>query len=89
MGLKNLMEEEVIYTINKLLKNREDMCTCYKCKLDIAAIALNALPPKYVVTEIGKLYGKVCNMNYQFDVDVIAEVTKSIDKVRSSPHHDL
>ena len=89
MKLKNLMEDEVIYTINRLLKDVDDMCTCEKCKLDIAAIALNALPPKYVVTEIGELYGKVSNMNYQFDVDVTTEVTKAINKVKNSPHHDL
>ncbi|WP_200804852.1 late competence development ComFB family protein [Anaerosalibacter sp. Marseille-P3206] len=88
MGLKNLMEDEVMYTVNKLLSDRKDMCTCDKCKLDIAAIVLNVLPPRYVVTEKGKLYGKVENMSYQFDVDVITEVTKAINIVKNSPHHN-
>ena len=88
MELKNLIEDEVMYTINKLLSERKDMCTCDKCKLDIAAIALNVIPPRYVVTEIGELYGKVNNMSYQFDVDVIGEVTKAINIVKNAPHHN-
>ncbi len=47
--LHNLIEDEVIRITNELLKDREDICTCDKCKLDIAAIALNNLKPKYVV----------------------------------------
>lgn len=88
LELKNLIEDEVMYTINKLLSERKDMCTCDKCKLDIAAIALNVIPPRYVVTEIGELYGKVNNMSYQFDVDVIGEVTKAINIVKNAPHHN-
>lgn len=88
MELKNLMEDEVMYIVNQLLSERKDMCTCNKCKLDIAAIALNVLPPRYVVTEIGKLYGKVDNMSYQLDVDIITEVTKAIEIVKNSPHHN-
>lgn len=87
MRLKNLMEDEVMYVTNKLLSEREDVCKCKKCKMDIAAIALNALPPKYVVTEIGELLGRANNSNIQFEADVTTEVTKAIDIVRNSPHH--
>lgn len=88
MRLKNLMEDEVMYVTNELLSEREDVCKCQKCKLDIAAIALNALSPKYVVTEIGELLGRANNSNIQFEADVITEVTKAIDVVKNSPHHD-
>ncbi|HSH36404.1 late competence development ComFB family protein, partial [Schnuerera sp.] len=67
MELRNLMEDEVIHTINKILKDKYDICTCEKCKLDIAAIALNNLKPKYVVTEKGELFGKAYTLDYQFD----------------------
>lgn len=88
MKLHNLVEDEVIRITNELLKNRDDVCTCDKCKLDIAAIALNNLKPRYVVTEMGGLLGRVNTMDCQFDVDLIKEITKAIEIVGSEPQHD-
>ncbi|MCR2042809.1 late competence development ComFB family protein [Anaerosalibacter massiliensis] len=82
-----LIEDEVIYITNKVLKNKEDICTCEKCKLDIVAISLNNLPPQYVVTEKGELYKRVNNMNIQFEIDITREVIKSIEKVNKKPRH--
>ncbi len=87
MDVCNLMEDEVIFAIKKLLKDETNICTCEKCISDIRAIALNNLPPKYVVTEKGKLYEKVNQMNYQFDADVMREVTKAIEIVKNNPQH--
>ncbi|MCF6464237.1 late competence development ComFB family protein [Clostridium sp. Cult1] len=88
MELRNLIEDEVIYTINRLLKDRKDICTCDKCKMDIAAITLNNLKPKYVVTEKGKLYGKIDTIDYQFDADLVREIVKAIEIVGDNPHHE-
>ena len=88
MKLHNLMEDEVIRIINEILKDRDDICTCDKCKLDIAAIALNNLKPKYVVTEKGSLFAKVDILDYQFDVDLIKEVTKAAKIVGNEPQHE-
>ena len=82
MNLKNLKEKQVMDVIDKILKNRDDVCKCNKCKLDIAAIALNNLKPKYVVTEKGSLYAKSNILDYQSDVDLIKEVTKAIEIVK-------
>ncbi|QQY80601.1 competence protein ComFB [Keratinibaculum paraultunense] len=88
MNLKNLKEKQVMDVIDKILKNRDDVCKCNKCKLDIAAIALNNLKPKYVVTEKGSLYAKSNILDYQYDVDLIKEVTKAIEIVKEKPRHD-
>lgn len=88
MELRNLMEDEVIYAINRILKDNEDICTCKKCKLDIAAITLNNLKPKYVVTEKGELYGRINTLDYQFDADLITEIVKAIEIVRNEPRHE-
>jgi competence protein ComFB len=88
MELHNLLEDEVSNIINKLLKDKEDICTCDKCKLDIAAIALNNLKPRYVVTEKGALYGKLDTLDYQFDADLVKEVIKAINIVVNKPHHE-
>ena len=88
MELNNILEDKIIYIVNNILKDRKDVCTCNKCKMDIAAIALNNLKPKYVVTEKGGLYSKLDTMNSQFDADLIKEVTKAIEIVKNKPQHE-
>ncbi len=86
--LINLMEKEVMHVTDGILKTMDDMCKCEKCKLDIVAISLNNLKPHYVVSEKGEVYSKVNNMNYQFNTDIVAAVTKAIELVKNSPRHD-
>ena len=88
MELRNLMEDAVEDAINQLLSGKENVCHCDRCKLDIAAIALNNLKPKYVVTEKGSLFAKVDILDYQFDVDLIKEVTKAAKIVGNEPQHE-
>lgn len=85
--LINLMEKEVMHVTDGILKNMDDMCKCEKCKLDILSIALNNLKPHYVVSEKGEVYSKVNNMNYQFNTDIVAAVTRAIDLVKNNPRH--
>lgn len=77
----------MFYIIDDLLEDRVDICTCDKCRMDIAALTLNNLEPRYVVTEKGSLYAKLDTLDYQFDVDVVKEVTKAIAKVANNPRH--
>lgn len=84
--LKNYMEEVVFSLIEEILEDI-NMCKCEKCLLDIAAIALNDLPPKYVVTEQGELFSKVSILKNQFEVDVIAAITKAAVLVKRNPKH--
>ncbi|NLV76509.1 MAG: late competence development ComFB family protein [Tissierellia bacterium] len=88
MKLKNLKEKQVMDTIDRIIRERDDICDCDRCRLDIAAIALNNLKPKYVVTEKGGLYAKVDILDYQYDVDLIKEVTQAIEIVNKQPHHE-
>lgn len=85
--IKNYMEEIVFNQIKEVLEDI-NMCTCEKCLLDIAAIALNNLPPKYIVTEKGELYSKINSLQQQFEVDVISAVTKAAVIVKRRPMHD-
>jgi len=86
MVLKNYMEELVFDAIKNLSKELS-VCTCEKCMFDVAAIALNDLPTKYVVTEKGMLYSKIETLKQQFEVDIITAVTKAIEKVNKNPQH--
>jgi len=84
--LKNYMEEVVLNLLRDVLEDM-DMCKCEFCVMDVAALALNDLPPKYIVTEKGELYSKVNSLRNQFEVDVIASITKAAVAVKKSPRH--
>lgn len=87
LQIKNYMEEIVFSQINKILSDI-NCCTCEKCVMDIAALALNDLKPKYIVTERGELYSKIDMLKQQFEVDVIAAITKAAVIVKRNPRHD-
>jgi len=80
------MEDVVLNSLNLILE-KEEMCKCEKCKLDIMALALNRLPPKYVVTEKGRIYTKLAELELQFKADVIRELTKAVEVVKNNPQH--
>ncbi|MDI9500940.1 MAG: late competence development ComFB family protein [Bacillota bacterium] len=84
--IKNYMEEIVFGQMKEVLADI-NVCTCEKCLLDIAAIALNDLPPKYVVTKKGELYSKINTLGQQFEVDVVSAITKAAVLVKRRPRH--
>lgn len=88
MLFKNYMEEVVESTLEQILSYREDVCTCDRCRLDIKALALNHLPPKYVVTDKGYVYTKVNELESQFKADVTVAVTNALKTVRKNPRHE-
>ncbi|MCM8823131.1 MAG: late competence development ComFB family protein, partial [Candidatus Omnitrophica bacterium] len=60
---------------------------CDRCKLDMLAWALNRLSPRYIVTNEGRVYTKLQEINIQSRVDVIREVTKAIEHIKNNPRH--
>ncbi len=87
MQIKNYMEEIVFSTMKEVLSDI-NVCKCDKCLMDISAIALNDLPPKYIVTEKGELYSRINSLRQQFEVDVISAITKAAVLVKRSPRHE-
>lgn len=87
MELKNVMEEVVWHAINLLLPQM-DCCKCEKCRKDIAAYALNRLPPKYVVSEAGELISKFDSTNGQSGLDVTTVVVKGVQLIAAHPNHE-
>ncbi len=86
MYIKNYMEKIVFDSIDDVLKDI-DMCKCEICLADIAAKALNSLPPQYVARKKGEVYSKINNLKMQFEVDVIAAITKAAILVKENPRH--
>lgn len=87
MKIKNHMEDVVINLLFRIVKDKEDICRCDKCLSDIAAIALNRLPPRYVSSEKGEVYSKVQDMSIQFEANVITAITEAIHIVSKNPRH--
>lgn len=85
--IKNYMEDAVMFSLESVL-NDVNCCTCEKCRMDALAITLNSLPPKYVVTKKGQLYTKIAALQQQFEVDIIAAITKASVLVKRYPRHE-
>jgi len=86
--LKNYIEQMVLEQLEEIMaKHGDDICGCQRCRLDIAALALNQLPPKYVVSPQGKAYAKAETLTQQFNVDVLLALNKAMAVVKANPRH--
>ena len=84
--LRNYNEKWVLNYLERHIDSFET-CECDDCKLDIMAIALNKLPPQYVVTEKGAIFASVNEMSQQRMVDLATAVTEAVMLVKSRPRH--
>lgn len=85
--LRNYMEYAVLDLMKEILPDI-NVCTCEICQLDIAAKTLNDLPAKYFVTKKGELYSRINALKSQFEVDIIAAITKSAIIVKRNARHE-
>lgn len=84
--LKNYMEVCVNDMLPVVVKGLK-CCDCEVCRMDMMAIALNNLPPKYVVTGKGQLYAKLSYFHQQFEVDIVSALTNAARIVTERPRH--
>lgn len=87
MELHNYTETVVREVLKELIMNREGVCKCEKCQLDIMAMALNNLSAQYYVSEKGEVYSKVLATYTDTKTKVLTEVLKAILQVEKRPHH--
>ena len=87
-GLKNVMEEAVEYQLAKILPTMSNICSCDKCRLDMAAFALNRLSPQYVRTDAGALFQKMNNSSQQAEVEILTTVMSAINIISAHPKHE-
>lgn len=86
LQLKNYMEVFVVNAAADLME-KENCCTCDRCRYDVMAISLNNLPPKYIVASDTEVYAKLVALEQQFYVDVTSEITKAIGIVDKNARH--
>lgn len=82
----NLMEDVVLQTMDGILK-ADGGCCCDSCRSDVAAYALNHLPPHYVVSDTGRMMTKLKSYETQFHTDVVAALGEAVKLIRANPRH--
>ena len=88
LKVKNLMEDSVSSMLDDVLKRYPRCCNCDQCKMDIMAIALNNLPPRYVSTDRGDVIARSGSMDFSVRAKVIEERAKAIAIVEEHPRHE-
>ncbi len=88
MFLKNYMEDLVWERLDEVINGHAGACNCQRCRYDIAALALNFLPTRYVVTEKGETYTKVQALEQQFYIDIVSAISRAITIVIHHPRHE-
>jgi competence protein ComFB len=84
--LRNYTEDAVRLYLDRWYKEA-DICQCDNCRLDVMAIMLNSLPPKYVVTDTGALYAQLTDFDPQNRIDFMTVMTQAMQIVRQQPLH--
>ena len=80
--MENIVEEEI-----DIMAPGLGCCLCDQCRSDIAALALNHLPPQYVVTQVGSAIRKVDAMRIQHLTDIRTAIIQAAEIVRKDPRH--
>ncbi len=87
--LHNYTETAVLQLLDSVLTNYQEknkpICTCERCRQDIMAIALNNLPPRYVVTDTGKIITSVSFEQFGGKAQITAQILRAIEIVQSNP----
>jgi len=84
--LKNYMEILVTQMVDEWIQV-SNPCQCDLCRLDACALALNRLPPCYVVKEQGEIFTSVQNRMNQEQVNIMIAVMNALEQVKQSPNH--
>ena len=87
MALINISEAIVKERLDYHLSNY-DCCKCETCYMDMLALVLNYIKPRYVNTRKGELISRVDATSLQNSVDVDIAIINAIELVSHSPHHD-
>lgn len=87
MKLKNYMETLVEEALDKGMTSYPDVCKCQRCRLDMMALALNNLPPRYIVAERGLTHVNLEAATAQFSSDVLYAVNQAISLIGMRPRH--
>ena len=84
--LRNYTEEAVKLYMDRWFE-QADVCHCDTCRMDVMALKLNNLKPKYVVTDTGALYAQLDDFDPQYKIDFMTIMSQAAQVVKSHPRH--
>jgi len=85
--LRNYTEEAVKAYMDRWYPEA-DVCQCETCRLDVMALMMNQLKPKYVVSDKGALYAQLDEeFEPQNRIDFMTIMSQACEMVRKSPRH--
>ncbi|MEN3185150.1 MAG: late competence development ComFB family protein [Atribacterota bacterium] len=87
--IKNILEKALRDLLPELYQAKPDLCRCKQCEDDVLALALKALPPKYVSREEGEVYTRLELESPQFQVDMFEALLMAAEKVIARPRCGL
>ncbi len=64
-----------------------NLCSCPRCRIDVIALALSNLPPKYVVARPDELIPRLSMYEQKYNAAVVTQVMSACRKVLERPHH--
>lgn len=83
--------EEIVPTVVNVMLNSPDyqtVCRCQKCTVDIIALTLNSVPPRYVTdAEKRDIIFRLYNQNFM-RTTLNKHIISAIHVVRKNPNHD-
>lgn len=83
----NVLEDLIRITLYEYKDSLGLECTCEKCLTDVMALALNQLPPQYVVNQEGNAYIKAKYMDDQNKTNILCAIARAANVVRSNIRH--
>lgn len=87
--LKNITETIVQEALQDYLRHAKLPCTCARCQVDILALALNRLPPRYAVSQKGEILTEWESRALPSQTRIISELVRASETVANSPSHPL
>ncbi|MCL2080371.1 MAG: late competence development ComFB family protein [Oscillospiraceae bacterium] len=84
--LRNYTQEAVQLYLERWFKV-SDCCHCDACRMDVTAIMLNNMKPRYVVTDKGALYAQLDEFDPQYRTDLMTLMSQATIVVKNSPRH--
>jgi len=82
------MEDVILQYLDEILSQKEDICKCEQCRLDMACYALNKVKPMYVVSSRGVVHTENRKrLDYQNDIDTFSIVAEGVDIVSKTKRH--
>lgn len=90
--ISNYMETMVNKVLMEELRdhaaNYTELCLCPSCIACAKATALNLLPPFYVTSAAGEVFGEYRHKELQHLSDVVVAMAKGLEALRSLPPHN-